>query len=909
MLSRAPILLSLLAFASCKTVSKSPYSKLDTTSDKLKEFGYVVEGTIELPLNESAFKTMYLTDTYAHISEMTPGSAEAKDALARLDDPASFREDFTKSMRNAWPLMTGDKLDGSKVKYWIARQLKFNENQLREMKLSATLKDIRKWTHTIDKSRNVAKIQYEALVLGVRQITVGDDLKVSPIANGYEMSVPLNPVSFYFDALGQAGKNVYRAGSGSTAEAKALLIKDKLLESTKTAASCLISEDASTIFPFNSFYYYRFKNGCAEDALTSAKVTRTELMPVDTRYPEFHRLFEDKKVSFFVFYGIVDNEAEDAAQFGREMEKRGYKKKPDDGSGIMAFTNVIGGVTFDVTLAVEKLALTSRSEFRKSIKDSEVVVYDGHAGYGASIDGAFGEPEAYPENSYQIFVLNGCNTYKYGTTQIMHTKSVADFDFHNMNVDVISTYDAVTGHTQQRVVLKKIEDAARLIQEGNWTDQKKAAFEKTHSWLSVITDVNKDSDRATQRDNGIFMVSGEESNDYMPGKSSYMVGPEASESELIALLVDETQDEQLRMRVVTALTERKSTSLAKVSLDERLTSLKSFCRDLKVKGVVDLVLASTYHAQSCQPKSLRVNSGETYLGYVLSNEIPVSFYANGNIRRASLLSSRDIGKTSFTGRISFHENGSVASGNAMNEVVHENLTFASSVSFYADGQIRGGMLSKDAEVKGVTYKQYAKLVLDRSGVVERGTLASPAVIDGVKLPAGTDLILEAGKLKSIGSYADDVIDLSAHKVQFKKGSANFRAGKLISVYAMEEEDSISFGGQSYSQLIFHLNGKPAMQGAKGSLRGLSYPCRPDSDKSIIYHDSGALALCQLESQVTAGGASFKAGDYLMLDAKGVALTDQGRAETFARAVLKDIMPILEEDVYSEGIYDYEDAAE
>ena len=907
MLSRVPILLSILVIASCKTLSKSPYSKLDTTSDKLKEFGYVVEGTIEIPLNEKAFKTMYLADTYAHISEMSPGSAEANEALARLDDPALFQEDFNRSMRNAWPMMVGDKLDGSKVKYWIARQLKFNENQLREMKLSATLKDIRKWTHTIDKSRNVAKIQYEALVLGVRQITVGEDLKVSPISNGYEMTIPLNPVSFYFDSLGEAGKTIYRVGSGNTAEAKALLIKSKLVESTKTAASCLVSEDASTIFPFNSFYYYRFKNGCSSDTLTSAKVVQIELMPVDTRYPEFHRLFEDKKVSFFVFYGVVDNEDEDAKEFGREMEQRGYTRKPDDGSGIMVFTNNIGGVSFEVTLAVEKLALSARSEFRKSIKESEVVVYDGHAGYGANIDGTFGEPDAYPENAYQIFVLNGCNTYKYGTTQIMHTKSVADFDFHNMNVDVVSTYEEVKGHTQQRVVLQKIEDAARLLQEGNWTDQKKVAFEKTHSWLSIITDVNKDSDRETQKDNGIFMVSGEESNDYTPGKTSYLVGPEASDAELLALLVDETLDEQLRMRVVIALGERKSSTLSTVSLDERLQSLKGFCRDLKIKGVADLVVASAFHTQSCQPKSVRVNSGDTFLGYVLNSDIPVSFYANGNIRRASLLSAREVGKNSFIDRISLHENGSVASGMASNEVVHENLIFGGSVSYFPDGQIRGGLLLKDAEVRGVKLKQHSKLVLDRSGAIERGTLAEAAIIDGVMLPAGTEFILDAGNPKVIMNLADEVVKLPAQGVQFKKGSATFRSGKLISLFSFEEYDTITYKNQSLSQLKFHLNGKVAHLGAKGSLEDLPFPCRPDSDQGIIYHEDGSFALCQLDAKVTAGGASFKAGDYLMLDSKGVAITDQGRAETFARSVMKNIIPILEEDVYSEGIYDYEEA--
>lgn len=342
MLSRVPVYLLMVLIASCKTVSTSPQSKLDTTSDKLKEFGYLIEGSIEIPLNEKAFHTMYLADTYAHISEMSPGSNESKEALARLSDPSLFQEDFAKSMRHGWPIMAGDKLDGSKVKYWIARQLKFNENQLREMKLSATLKDIQKWTSTIDTGRGVALVKYEAFVLGVRQITVGEDLKTSPISNGYVMTVPKNPVSFYFDALGKAGKDLYQVGTKSSVhETLALLKKSKLVESTKTAASCLISEDASTIFPFNSFYYYRFEKGCAADNLTITKVSRTELIAVDTRYPEFHRLFEDKKVSFFAFYGQVDNEDEDAKEFAREMQSRGYTMKPDDRSGVMILTNVM----------------------------------------------------------------------------------------------------------------------------------------------------------------------------------------------------------------------------------------------------------------------------------------------------------------------------------------------------------------------------------------------------------------------------------------------------------------------------------------------------------------------------------------------------------------------------------------
>jgi hypothetical protein len=907
MRNRRSILLTILLLGACKTVANSPQSRLDTTSDKLKEFGYIVEGSIELPLNEKAYKTMYLVDTYAHYSEMPKDSSEAADLLARLGDTPSFQDDFAKSMKNGWPLMAGDKLDGSKIKYWIARQLKFNENQLREVKLSATLKDIRKWTSTIDKSRNVAVVKYEALVLGVRQITVGDNLKVSPINNGYEMTIPLNPVSFYFDSLGSAGSKIYKTGTeGSIAAAKALLIKEQMVESTKTAASCLVSEDASTIFPFNSFYYYRFKNGCAASTLTVAKVLNTELIAVDTRYPEFHRLFEDKKVSFFAFYGQVDNEDEDAKQFGAEMKKRGYKQQADDGSGIMVFTNVIAGITFEVTLAVEKLAMTARSEFRQSIKSSEVVVYDGHAGYGASIDGAFGEPDAYPENAYQIFVLNGCNTYKYGTTQIMHTKSVADFDFHNMNVDVISTYDAVTGHTQQRVVLQKLEEAARLLQAGNWTDKKKAEFEKSLSWLSIITAVNKDSDHDSQKDNGIFMVSGEESNDYMPGKKSYLIAPEASEAELLGLLVDETQDEQLRMRVVGALAERLSAAQANLSLEERIKALQDSCRDMKVKGVNEVVMASTFHSQSCQIKKMRIKAEDKYKGYVLSNDIPISFYANGNLRRASILTATTIDGKSFYGRMSFHENGSVASGTSTSEIAYKGLSFSGSVTFFPDGQLRGGLLSTAGEVEGMSLGQYSSLVFDKAGKIERATLAKAFVLNGLNIPQGSDVIIENGKLKFLTSSSDDLIKLSGNEIQFKNGSATFRGDKPISIYSNDEPE-IKYQGQTLQILLFHLNGKVALQAAKYVLPGLPYPCAADGERGVVYHENGSFASCLLASKVSVGGVAFKAGEYLMLDAKGTAVSDQASVENFMRTALKDIIPILDEDLYDNGIYSYEDA--
>jgi len=888
-----PLLASVALFACSRPADPS---KLDTTSDKLKEYGYVVKGTLEIPLNEEAYKAVHLIDTYSHAADIDKTGPEYVETMRILNDAAAFQQDFQKGLRHGWPLTAGNKIDGSKVKYWVARQLKFNENQLKSAKVSTTLKDIRKWSHAIHKERGVVEVEYEAFVLGVRQITFGGDLNASPLSKGDEMRVPLNPVSFYFDALGPKFKNLYNKSIANGPQgAMSDLVNQELIQSTKTSTNCLVSEDQSVITPFNSFYYYQAAKGCAEEKLTLLKVMSVEEIPVDVRFPEYHRLFSDKKVTFFGFYGIVDNEDRDAKRFAADLQREGYTLHPDDGTGIMNLSNTIGGVVFDVKLAVEKLAPTARSQFRQSIKDSEIVVYDGHAGYGASIDDAFSTPEGYPENTYQIFVLNGCNTYKYGTTQIMHTKSISDFDFHNMNVDVISTYEAVTGHSQQTIVLKKMEEAARQLASDNWSEEKKKNFAKSHSWLGIVTAINIDSNRGSERDNGIFMVSGEESNDYTPGKASYVAAPAVSEQQMLDLISDETLDEQYRMRVMDALTTLKLNGLTSAPLADQLGSLQGFCRDIKAKHVSDVVLSSSFHAQSCQIKKLKLQKTESYEGLSLQAESVPTFYSNGKLHRAITGESFQKDGIQFSqGNVSFHENGQIASGSTSSTLEKNGIPLTGGVTFFPDGSLRGGNLARDFTLGTITWRSYSPLIFSSKGEVLSGTLAKPAVIAGLNLPAETNYGLdEKGLLKYLQLPVNAKLALPEWDLILTGGQSNFREGKPVTLYSFNEGDSIHYKGEAMRLVYFYFDGSLAAIAPLALPESVPYPCKVGEDDMITYHRNGSFAFCTLESAVAVGGVSFRANDQLILDESGKPMPTGTRAETYIAALLSEPIGIMD----------------
>lgn len=898
-----PLLAIVVSFACSRPAAKS---KLDTTSDKLREYGYVIEGKLEVPLDEKAYSTMHLVDTYTHVAESDPAAPENAETMQIINDDAAFQQHFLKGMRHGWPLNLADKIDGSKVKYWIARQLKFNENQLKEAKVSTTLRDIRKWSYKIDQTRGVVQVDYQAFVLGVRQLTIGDNLKESPIESGYEMKVPLNPVSFYFDALGAQFTNLYQKGlKNGPQAAKSDLIAQKLIESTRTSSNCLVSEDSSVISPFNSFYYFRADKGCSANKLTSLKVVNIEEIPVDTRYPEYHRLFSDKKVSFFTFYGIVDNEAEDAKEFASDLQETGYTLEPDDGSGIMKLSNTIGGVLFEIQLAVEKLAPTSREKFRESIKNSEIVVYDGHAGYGANIDDAFSTPDAYPENTYQIFVLNGCNTYKYGTTQIMHTKSVTDFDFHNMNVDVISTYESVTGHTQQRVVLKKMEEAARLLEAGNWTQQKKIDFQNSQSWLSIVTAINSDSNQGSEKDNGIFMVSGEEGNDYSPGKDSYLEAPAVSEQQMIELMTDETLDEQYRMRVMDALTNLKVQNFSGQPLADQLEGIQSFCRDMKSKNVSDVALSNSFFAPTCQIKKLQLKNQDSLQGVSLAAGQTLTFYSSGKLRRAKVASDFvKNGVQFYSGKFSFHENGQIASAQSSGALERNGLALTGPFTFFPDGSLRGGYLTKDADVAGISWKGLAAITMSESGDIRSGTLAKAAKISGIDLPAGSTLSLdEKGLIRTLTLMDNLEVAIPLSKLKLKGVTAYFREGKPIAIYS-SENSHIEYDGQAMSYIWFHFNGSLAGMSPENLPQDFPYPCEVGEENILAYHRNGTFAYCKLVSKVTIKGVNFNAGDHLMIDDKGQPIGNQSRFESFASPILTESIDYLNlvespDDIYND----------
>lgn len=188
---------------------------------------------------------------------------------------------------------------------------------------------------------------------------------------------------------------------------------------------------------------------------TKGKLTR--LKNSYQKYFEYDRLYSKKKLKVSVFLGYLDDVKEYSSpnlkdpvldgmheiveylkendfivttkkEYKRYSSKRGFYGKGPNVYMTFIKKKIARDVvkkgehnpTIDVEIellladtAIQGVDKAFHDHYRKALRYSDIVIYDGHSGLGANLDLELIKARLAPANKYQIIYLNGCSGYPY----------------------------------------------------------------------------------------------------------------------------------------------------------------------------------------------------------------------------------------------------------------------------------------------------------------------------------------------------------------------------------------------------------------------------------------------------------------------------------------------------------------
>jgi len=198
------------------------------------------------------------------------------------------------------------------------------------------------------------------------------------------------------------------------------------------------------------WYYYRpNKGGCtlADDEIvkTTAKVTKSALNTAG-KYPEYHKVWEDDRLEVVAIFGKYEDGAQSGdagisgfnsflstmrAKLGGMAE---FKTTPQDvpaspGTAVPDVTfeaKLPDGKVVKVTALLVDNVRTAGAAFDRRYEElsttADLIAYNGHAGLGQNVR-ALAQKGKFVGGKYQIFFMNGCDTFAYVDGSLAQTRS------------------------------------------------------------------------------------------------------------------------------------------------------------------------------------------------------------------------------------------------------------------------------------------------------------------------------------------------------------------------------------------------------------------------------------------------------------------------------------------------------
>jgi hypothetical protein len=247
---------------------------------------------------------------------------------------------------------------------------------------------------------------------------------------------------------------------------------------------------------------------CPASAKTTATAKVTTLLPKGgTVYPEYDKLYADKKLDVIVFFGAVEDTKPTDYAFSIIKTLEAQLKKAGFAKGTAAkglrYTRVKSGITANVDIYTpnEFSGLgdyAHQDNFYDAVNSHEVVIFNGHSMLGAS--SFWSDPQIYRvPTKYQIFLYNGCLGYEYYVDPILEGKQGA------ANVDVVSNVI----ETPFAIMSQESATVISLLVA-------KAEAGGTSSWQTILQKMNAYAKSFDPLEGAFYGASGARTNVYRP---------------------------------------------------------------------------------------------------------------------------------------------------------------------------------------------------------------------------------------------------------------------------------------------------------------------------------------------------------------------------------------------------------
>ena len=288
---------------------------------------------------------------------------------------------------------------------------------------------------SLNQQRSVGRLDNLELT-NIVKTREGNKLKISyhaklPVAWGSKTNLP---TSYHF----RLPKDVSAGGQEAFADAY--------------ARTC-VDPSAHDVDAGSFWYYYRpERSGCsirdAEFVKPVASTTRSTLN-TSGKYPEYHKVWEDNALEVISIFGKYEatGGAFDAGvtaynQFVRTMKRElGTRVATTPANVADAPGPNVKDVTFEATLAggkrvkvtallVDEITATwpgFDQRYESLTPTADLIVYNGHAGLGQNVR-ALARMGSWSEGKYQIFFMNGCDTFAYVDGSLAQTRAAINRD-------------------------------------------------------------------------------------------------------------------------------------------------------------------------------------------------------------------------------------------------------------------------------------------------------------------------------------------------------------------------------------------------------------------------------------------------------------------------------------------------
>jgi hypothetical protein len=219
-------------------------------------------------------------------------------------------------------------------------------------------------------------------------------------------------------------------------------------------ASC-VDRAAHAVDPGSMWYYYRpDKADCvlSEDEIVRATATATRSALNTTRkYPEYHKVWEDDRLEVISIFGKFDPKAgrpEDAGisafngfvrMMKNELRSTTLVTTPADvgdapGPNVKDVTlegTLPDGKTVKISaLLVDDIVSTGPdfdARYESLSPSADLIAYNGHAGLGQNVR-VLAKKGRWAPSKYQIFFMNGCDTFAYVDGSLAQTRALLNSD-------------------------------------------------------------------------------------------------------------------------------------------------------------------------------------------------------------------------------------------------------------------------------------------------------------------------------------------------------------------------------------------------------------------------------------------------------------------------------------------------